>query len=270
MASVALSTKLAPQLTAGRRALPITPRHITVVPGGHRLWAADRLMPEAAALIQGLDCLMETVAFCSTLRLEQLTFLAMPSDHALEPYERSWGSGGYWRPALMRAVWAALNKLPALGVRLGLAGEWPALDCSLTAALLETQERTRSNTGLRLDLRLAQPLSLWGTEGAREQAGETPVAQDTLAKQALIAGNACCPEPDFVIRTGGSTLSNASLVWDTTRSALYFTNRVWPDFTGLDLRQALHWYGSEGRAGGLQVGLPARNHKGLATDDERA
>jgi hypothetical protein len=50
---------------------------------------------------------METVAFCSEQRVQRLTFLALPSDHhALEPCERSVGSGGYWRPALMRAAWA--------------------------------------------------------------------------------------------------------------------------------------------------------------------
>lgn len=58
-----------------------------------------------------------------------------------------------------------------------------------------------------------------------------------------------------MIRTGGCTESNDGMVWDTTRSALYFTNRAWPDFTGLDLRRALHWYGLECRTGGMQVGL---------------
>jgi undecaprenyl diphosphate synthase len=262
LAAAAWKAKPALQSTAGRRALPLAPRHIAIAPGGHRLWAADRLLPEVAALIQGLECLMETVAFCSEQRL---TFLALPSDHALEPYERSVGSGVYWRPALMRAVWAALNKLPPLEVRLRLVGEWTALDRSLIAALLETQARTRSNAGLWLDLRPVQPLSLW------ERAQPAAMAQDSKIKEASTAGaNNGEHEPHLVIRTGGSTLSNDGMVWDTTRSALYFTNRAWPDFTKLDLRRALHWYGSARRASGIQAGRPARNHKRLPTNDDRA
>jgi undecaprenyl diphosphate synthase len=249
---------------ADHRTRPLAPRHIAIAPGGHRLWAADRLMPEAAALIEGLDCLMETVAFCSGRQVEQLTFLSMPSDHALGIYE--WGAGGYWRPTLMRAVWAALNKLPNLRVRLRLEGDWPELDDPLMVALLEAQARTRSNTGMRLNLRQAQPLSFWDTEKARESEGQTPVAQENWAKEGFVAGAGTAgPEPDLVIRTGGSSGTNDGMVWDTTHSAQYFTNRAWPSFTELDLRRALHWYSLDDRPPGLQVGLPAREHEGLAT-----
>jgi undecaprenyl diphosphate synthase len=274
--AAALGAKPTPQPAAERCELPIAPAHITIAPGGHRFWAADRLLPQAAALIQGLDRLMETVAFCSAQKVEQLTFLAMPLDHAMHAYGETdsyWGwvgQGNYWRPALMRAVKAALNKLPSLGVRLRLEGEWPALDGPLMAALLETQARTRSNTGLWLNLRPAQPLLLWGAEGTRERAGKTPVAQDPWAKEASVAGGACCREPNLAIRTGGSTLSNDGMVWDTTQTALYFTNCSWPDFNGLDLCRALYWYSTPGRAGGMQVGLAAREHQGLGTGHDRA
>jgi undecaprenyl diphosphate synthase len=267
LAAAALAPKtanLAVDLAADHRTQPLAPRHIAIAPGGHRLWAADRLMPEAAALIEGLDCLMKTVAFCSARRIKQLTFLSMPPDHALGIYE--WGAGGYWRPTLMRAVWAALNKLPSLRVRLRLEGAWPALDDSLMAALLEAQARTRSNTGMCLNLRQAQPLSFWNTDCAQEPAEQTPPTQEKRAQKSAVAGaGGAWAEPDLVIRTGGSSKTNDGMVWDTTHSALYFTNRAWPSFTELDLRRALHWYGLEDRPPGLQVGLPAREHEGLTT-----
>jgi undecaprenyl diphosphate synthase len=97
------------------------------------------------------------------------------------------------------------------------------------------------------------------------------MAQDPRVKEASTAGASNGEhEPHLVIRTAGSTLSNDGMVWNTTRSALYFTNRAWPDFTKLDLRRALHWYGSERRALGIQAGRPARNHKRLPTNDDPA
>jgi undecaprenyl diphosphate synthase len=245
---------------------PRAPHHLAIAPGGHRLWAADRLMPEAAALLQGLDGLMDTVEFCSAHGVQRLTFLALPSDHALGPCE---GSGGYWLPALMRAVWVALNKLPRLGVRLRLVGEWPALDPALMAALLEAQARTCTNAGMWLNLQPIQPLTLWGAEGTQQPHTQAFVALQSVAEEAPI-GSPGGAEPDLVIRTGGSTLAKDGMVWDTTRSALYFTNRAWPDFNGLDLRRALHWYGSEGRAGGMQVGLAPRGLRQAEADHEPA
>jgi len=241
---------------AATRALAPMPRHITIAPGGHRLWAADRLIPRAAALLQGLDCLMEAVAFCSARQVEQLTFLGLPSDHALSPFE---GSEGYWLPALMGAMQSALRQLTTLGVRLRLEGSWAGLDTPLLKALLETQARTRNNTGMRLDLRLAQPLALWGADNARQRLrSETPAGG---------AAGEDGPEADLVIRTGGSSLFNDGRVWDTSSSALYFTNRAWPDFTEIDLRHALQWFGSEGRACGMQIALPADRPRTAAKRD---
>jgi len=75
------------------------------------------------------------------------------------------------------------------------------------------------------------------------------------------------PEADLVIRTGGSSLFNDGRVWDTSSSALYFTNRAWPDFTEIDLRHALQWFGSEGRACGMQIALPADRPRTAAKRD---
>jgi undecaprenyl diphosphate synthase len=220
-------------------------------------------MPEAAALIEGLDCLSETVAFCSVHQVEQLTLLTMPSDHRLGLYE--WGAGGYWRPTLMRAVWAALNKLPSLKVRLRLEGEWPALDHLLMAALLEAQARTRSNTGMWLNLRQVQPLSFWDSEGAQAPAEQPSPMQKKWVQEPAVAGaRGAWAEPDLVICTGDSAKTNDGMVWDTGRSALYFINRAWPSFTELDLRRALHWYSLEERHPGLQAGLPVRENAVLA------
>ncbi len=51
------------------------------------------------------------------------------------------------------------------------------------------------------------------------------------------------PPVDLVIRTGGEPhLSSGFLMWDVADAQLYFSKKMWPAFTPLDLRKALQDY----------------------------
>lgn len=64
-------------------------------------------------------------------------------------------------------------------------------------------------------------------------------------------GTAGLADPDLVIRTSGEQRMSGYLTWQTTQSELYFCERLWPDFTREDLREALHSYASRQRRLGL-------------------
>jgi hypothetical protein len=56
-----------------------------------------------------------------------------------------------------------------------------------------------------------------------------------------------------MVRTGGASASNDSMVWSTVETALYFINMPWPDFTGHAFGSALRWYGLADRDAGTQA-----------------
>jgi undecaprenyl diphosphate synthase len=47
------------------------------------------------------------------------------------------------------------------------------------------------------------------------------------------------PELDLVIRTGGEKRLSDFLLWESAYAELYFTDRLWPDFSVDDLEQAV-------------------------------
>ena len=47
------------------------------------------------------------------------------------------------------------------------------------------------------------------------------------------------PELDLVIRTGGEKRLSDFLLWESAYAELYFTDRLWPDFSAADLEQAV-------------------------------
>ena len=65
-------------------------------------------------------------------------------------------------------------------------------------------------------------------------------------------------EPDLFIRTGGEKRISNYLLWHLAYTELYFTDVLWPDFSEVELKHALEFYGGRqrrfGRTGEQLVG----------------
>ena len=49
-------------------------------------------------------------------------------------------------------------------------------------------------------------------------------------------------EPDLLIRPGGEMRISNFLIWQSSYAELYFTKKLWPDFTKKDLKKAINDY----------------------------
>jgi len=60
------------------------------------------------------------------------------------------------------------------------------------------------------------------------------------------------PDPDLIIRTGGDLRISNFLLWESAYAELYFSNKLWPDWTVADLKSAVDSFsGRERRFGGI-------------------
>jgi undecaprenyl diphosphate synthase len=122
-------------------------------------------------------------------------------------------------------------RLTANGVRLTVVGRRDRLPAPLVAAI-ETAERATADGG-RLHLRLAV---------------------DYSARAAIHAGT-ILPDVDLLVRTGGEQRLSDFLLWECAYAELWFTDRMWPDFSAADLAAAVAAFEARERRFG---GLPAR------------
>jgi undecaprenyl diphosphate synthase len=51
-----------------------------------------------------------------------------------------------------------------------------------------------------------------------------------------------CLAPDIILRTSGEARLSDFLLWQSSYSLLYFSDRMWPDFGLWDFLQLLFWY----------------------------
>lgn len=63
-------------------------------------------------------------------------------------------------------------------------------------------------------------------------------------------------EPDLIIRTGGEKRLSNFLLYQGSYAELFFSDKMFPDFTVEDLEEAFSWYGNRKRNYGLVTGKP--------------
>lgn len=61
-------------------------------------------------------------------------------------------------------------------------------------------------------------------------------------------------EPELIIRTGGERRLSNFLLYQASYSELYFSDKLFPDFTERDMDEALKWYSTRNRRYGLIEG----------------
>ena len=150
---------------------------------------------------------------------------------------------GLFRAALEQEA----RNLHKHNVRLEIVGERGMLNDMLLKRIVQAEELTRTNTGLRLVIAMNYGGRWDVTEACRRIAyrvrdgGLHPDAiTPELVDKSLSLSE--LPPPDLFIRTGGEMRVSNFLIWHLAYTELYFTDTLWPDFDKKSLDAALDAY----------------------------
>jgi len=131
------------------------------------------------------------------------------------------------------------------GVRMRIIGRRDRIPPELLRAITNAEHATRH--GRTLDLRIAVDYSARDAiiRAARHVATHSGGMEDLDRDQfaALLSrvdhGIGESRDVDLLIRTGGEQRLSDFLLWECAYAELYFTRRMWPDFSAVDLREAV-------------------------------
>jgi len=221
------------------------PRHIAITMDGNGRWAAARALPRPAGHRAGLKPVRMCIEECARRDVEALTLFAFSSENWGRPADEVGSLMGLFIEALEREI----EELHEQGVRLRFIGA--------------AEELTRGNSGLKLQvavsyggrwdiIQAAQRLARECSSGALRP---EEISEEVFGSSLALGG---VPEAELLIRTGGEYRISNFLLWELAYAELYFTSRLWPDFSVADLEEALGFFaGRQRRFGQLSAQCPA-------------
>jgi len=220
------------------------PRHVGIIMDGNGRWAEQRDLARPEGHRAGSRAVRRIVRLSRRIGLEALTLYAFSF--------QNWARPDYEVGALMALLQDYLHKeraeLLERGIRLEAVGELSRLPAPV-ATLLDQVRTDTDHPGVEMTLSLA--LSYGGQEeiasAARmlaERAARGELDPQTIDADMLSANipSLRVGAPDLIIRTGGEMRLSNFLLYGSAYAELFFSDRLWPDFTEDDLFEAIASY----------------------------
>ena len=212
----------------------LLPRHVAIIMDGNGRWAQRRGMPRSFGHKAGVEALREIIRHSDHLGIEALTIYAFSTEN----WKRSAEEVGALMGLLLEYFTKELDELHRENVRIRILGDISDMPAGLERqqqALYNAMERTKENTGLKLNIALnyggrQEIVAAAKTLAKLAAAGEInpdDIDMEMFASKLYTAG---LPEVDFMIRTSGEIRLSNFLLYQLAYAEFYQTDVLWPDF----------------------------------------
>ena len=215
--------------------------HVAIIMDGNGRWATARGQMRTAGHIAGARTVRKIVEAAPDAGIGTLTLYAFSADNWRRPSREVALLMRLFRRYLVSEVARCVTN----GVRMRIIGRRDRIPAELLRAINAAEHATRQ--GRTLDLRIAVDYS--SRDAILRAARKIPAGahlSDDAERQAFAEvlsrvdhGVGSSKDVDLLIRTGGEQRLSDFLLWECAYAELYFTRRMWPDFSAADLREAV-------------------------------
>lgn len=229
------------------------PKHVAIIMDGNRRWAKLRGLPILQGHRAGSKATRQVIEACVELGIPVLTLYAFSTENWKRPSLEVQGLFRLMDVTLRRER----DELNANGVKIKHIGVTEGLPDFLVKTLRETEEMTKDNTTLLVNIAINyggrnELVRAIRSISAKVAAGQiSPDEIDEELVKAHLDTNGL-PDPDLLIRTGNEWRISNFLLWQIAYTEIYVTPTLWPDFTKKEFLLALLDYQHrERRFGGV-------------------
>jgi len=218
------------------------PQHIVLFPDGNRRWARKRGLPTLKGHQKGYENLLDLCGWCKKRGVKVLTAFGFSTEN----WNRSKKEVDYLMKLFEAGLKEHIKKYKDEKVdknrelRVRIIGQKERLPQTLQKAIEEVEELTKNNEKFQLNLAVSYG-GRWDILQAVKRIIENGIPAEKINEELFekYLSTTGLPAPDFIIRAGGEKRLSNFVLWQAAYSELYFSDKLWPDFSEEDFEEAL-------------------------------
>jgi undecaprenyl diphosphate synthase len=218
------------------------PAHIGIIMDGNGRWAKLRGMSRTQGHKEGLESAKKLVKKASDLGVKFVTLYTFSTEN----WKRAADEVGFLMSLIKTHLRAELAFYAENGIRVCHMGDLAGLPPDIAAEIIDISEKTSHYQHTTVVL----AINYGGQDEIIRAIRKIPADQvATMTSDAFSSylDIPALPPMDLLIRTGGEMRISNFLLWQSAYAELYFSDALWPDWTGSHLEEAIVDYQSRDR-----------------------
>ena len=233
------------------------PEHVAIIMDGNGRWAGKRRLKRFLGHQQGAESVQYVVETASRISLPWLTLYAFSLENNLK---RPRTEVSFLMRLLRTYLTNNVQRMNDNNVRIQYIGRTDELDNEVRERMEWAADATKHNTGTVLTLalnygsrsELVDAFRALSAEVSRRELRAEDITEQDIQRHLYTAH---MPDPDLLIRTSGEMRISNFLLWQIAYAEIFVTDRLWPDFRGIHMLEAIEDFQKrERRYGGLADG----------------
>ena len=235
------------ELTAEERAVYATlkpgclPEHVAIIMDGNGRWAGNRSLKRFLGHQQGANSVQLVTETASRIGLPWLTLYAFSLENNLR---RPRAEVNFLMRLLKTYLESNLQRMMDNNVRMRYIGRIHELPPEVQEKMRWAEQATARNTGTTLTLalnyggrsELVDAFRSLAVEMKQKHISPERISEEDIHRHLYTAH---MPDPDLLIRTSGEMRLSNYLLWQVAYTEIFVTDRLWPDFRGIHLLEAI-------------------------------
>lgn len=221
---------------------PAIPRHIGIIMDGNGRWATMRNLRRTRGHREGVEAAKRVVIEAIAQGVEVLSLYAFSTEN----WRRTEDEVAFIMGLVARNLRDQYGFYRDNNVRVIHSGNLEGLPPEVRREIHAVTRETADNDAITVNIavnyggrdEIVRAVNRWMEHRAAE-GGPATLPRLEERDIASFLDLPSIPDPDLVIRTGGEQRISNFLLWECAYAEFYFSERLWPEWTGEDLRAAL-------------------------------
>ncbi|HUV06888.1 MAG TPA: polyprenyl diphosphate synthase [Spirochaetia bacterium] len=221
------------------------PAHVGIIMDGNGRWAKNRGKARTFGHKEGLKAAKRVVKTASDIGIKILSLYAFSTEN----WKRAESEVSYLMFLMNNHLKKEFNFYRRNRIRVVHSGNIRDLSPDIAETIRQITADTELFTGLTVNLainyggraEIIQAVTRWLKAESEITQGlkEIHLTEEELRSY---LDHPEIPDPDLIIRTSGEMRLSNFLLWGSAYSELFFSHKLWPDWDGEDLLEAIRCY----------------------------
>ncbi len=202
--------------------------HVAIIMDGNGRWGLKNKNSRNEGHKAGLLALEKIIIQTINQKIKYLTLYVFSTENWKRPKEEI----NFLFNLLENFLKDKIDDLHKKGIKLKVVGKKKNFSKKLSFLLNLSEKKTHKNKKLQINLALN-----YGSKNELIQSFKMIVKKNISINEKNIQNNLYTkniPNPDILIRTGGTNRLSNFLLWQIAYSEIFFENKMWPDFNEKD------------------------------------